>query len=166
MVVTETWLKKNSETEDILRELSGGAHLELIRKDRAGRRGGGVAVIFDNRKARLTKYHIPGATQEIVCAVGKLTGTTKKTVVIAVYLPPNQTKKVTQDIIGVLADGVLKIKTELEDPYIIIAGDLNNRDLSSAFSEYVDIKLLPWICLLYTSPSPRDLSTSRMPSSA
>ena len=24
----------------------------------------------------------------------------------------------------------------------------------------------PWICLLYTSPSPRDLSTSRMPSSA
>ena len=25
---------------------------------------------------------------------------------------------------------------------------------------------LPHICLLYTSPSPRDLSTSRMPSSA
>ena len=25
---------------------------------------------------------------------------------------------------------------------------------------------LPWVCLLYTSPSPRDLSTSRMPSSA
>ena len=24
----------------------------------------------------------------------------------------------------------------------------------------------PWTCLLYTSPSPRDLSTSRMPSSA
>ena len=28
------------------------------------------------------------------------------------------------------------------------------------------IFLLVWICLLYTSPSPRDLSTSRMPSSA
>ena len=26
--------------------------------------------------------------------------------------------------------------------------------------------LLPYLCLLYTSPSPRDLSTSRMPSSA
>ena len=25
---------------------------------------------------------------------------------------------------------------------------------------------LLWLCLLYTSPSPRDLSTSRMPSSA
>ena len=26
--------------------------------------------------------------------------------------------------------------------------------------------ILPLVCLLYTSPSPRDLSTSRMPSSA
>ena len=26
--------------------------------------------------------------------------------------------------------------------------------------------VLSWSCLLYTSPSPRDLSTSRMPSSA
>ena len=26
--------------------------------------------------------------------------------------------------------------------------------------------VLIWVCLLYTSPSPRDLSTSRMPSSA
>ena len=32
--------------------------------------------------------------------------------------------------------------------------------ITAAFGPYV------WICLLYTSPSPRDLSTSRMPSSA
>ena len=30
----------------------------------------------------------------------------------------------------------------------------------------IDILLLTNLCLLYTSPSPRDLSTSRMPSSA
>ena len=28
------------------------------------------------------------------------------------------------------------------------------------------ISLKPWICLLYTSPSPRDATLSRMPSSA
>ena len=28
------------------------------------------------------------------------------------------------------------------------------------------MQALPGVCLLYTSPSPRDLSTSRMPSSA
>ena len=32
--------------------------------------------------------------------------------------------------------------------------------------QYVHSKKLIWDCLLYTSPSPRDLSTSRMPSSA
>ena len=31
---------------------------------------------------------------------------------------------------------------------------------------YVDDVIACWTCLLYTSPSPRDLSTSRMPSSA
>ena len=29
-----------------------------------------------------------------------------------------------------------------------------------------EITTTAWVCLLYTSPSPRDLSTSRMPSSA
>ena len=29
-----------------------------------------------------------------------------------------------------------------------------------------DVDIKAFICLLYTSPSPRDLSTSRMPSSA
>ena len=31
---------------------------------------------------------------------------------------------------------------------------------------YTSLALSPHTCLLYTSPSPRDLSTSRMPSSA
>ena len=39
-----------------------------------------------------------------------------------------------------------------------------------SFKRYLDLKysktVLSQICLLYTSPSPRDLSTSRMPSSA
>ena len=39
------------------------------------------------------------------------------------------------------------------------------------YTEYVEMSPFTWfrvggICLLYTSPSPRDLSTSRMPSSA
>ena len=37
------------------------------------------------------------------------------------------------------------------------------KELSNAEEEYMDVSCS---CLLYTSPSPRDLSTSRMPSSA
>ena len=38
--------------------------------------------------------------------------------------------------------------------------------LNPEFEGQFKIMLVPNICLLYTSPSPRDLSTSRMPSSA
>ena len=38
--------------------------------------------------------------------------------------------------------------------------------LAEVFSRAADDPVLSKICLLYTSPSPRDLSTSRMPSSA
>ena len=68
----------------------------------------------------------------------------------------------SQPLNGVNADDVKKIaklsSLHVEpDAYEAIAIDLNG--------------ILAWIeqlsdCLLYTSPSPRDLSTSRMPSSA
>jgi len=44
----------------------------------------------------------------------------------------------------------------------VTAVDAGSRSLKDALNE----ALRDWICLLYTSPSPRDLSTSRMPSSA
>ena len=43
--------------------------------------------------------------------------------------------------------------------------DKNPIDISGSEWQYVKAPGL-YICLLYTSPSPRDLSTSRMPSSA
>ena len=46
----------------------------------------------------------------------------------------------------------------LKDPY-------NQEGLSEVDTNKIS-KLQSEICLLYTSPSPRDLSTSRMPSSA
>ena len=47
------------------------------------------------------------------------------------------------------------IESDLEVRKYIHDGSVLNREQSLAY-----------ICLLYTSPSPRDLSTSRMPSSA
>ena len=41
------------------------------------------------------------------------------------------------------------------------------QDLETPIVEDFDgFMIVPYTCLLYTSPSPRDLSTSRMPSSA
>ena len=53
----------------------------------------------------------------------------------------------------------------LAEHLFIFLGDGNIKDYIGKFSEYREY-MKAYICLLYTSPSPRDLSTSRMPSSA
>ena len=54
----------------------------------------------------------------------------------------------------------MKIYRDLRDKYPSFRERSENPDLS------YEISMQPFHCLLYTSPSPRDLSTSRMPSSA
>ena len=48
----------------------------------------------------------------------------------------------------------------------IVPKNIYSPESLSVSSELSEEEALRYICLLYTSPSPRDLSTSRMPSSA
>ena len=48
---------------------------------------------------------------------------------------------------------------------VIIALDFDSKEKTLAFLDRFTGKK-PFVCLLYTSPSPRDRSLSRMPSSA
>ena len=67
------------------------------------------------------------------------------------------------------------IKTDQEATYLAVGGGVGWHDLVTWTLEndlpgFENLALIPGTvgaaCLLYTSPSPRDLSTSRMPSSA
>ena len=59
--------------------------------------------------------------------------------------------------------GLLSIKNLLDYGYISLCDADDNYNWDKVFNEIGEINKT---CLLYTSPSPRDLSTSRMPSSA
>ncbi len=52
-----------------------------------------------------------------------------------------------------------------EDIEVVAINDLGNINDLAHLLKYDSVHGV-WNCLLYTSPSPRDLSTSRMPSSA
>ena len=84
--------------------------------------GGGVAIAYDTRKARFKKYTIPNNKYELVCATGTVSGNTRKLAVIALYLRPKQTAAVTKEVEGCIADCILRLKTELDDPLIILGG--------------------------------------------
>ena len=141
-LISETWMRQDRDTDGILEEVENGAHISMIRRDR-GRRGGGVAIAFDVRKMKLTKYRVNTRGFELVCATGKINNESRKLAVIAVYLPPKQTKNKTKEFCEVISDIIGKLKIELKDPYIILAGDINKKNIKPAFEEYTDIKQGP-----------------------
>ena len=75
--------------------------------------------------------------------------------------------------IDINAENDVRLIMTLTAPGCPVAGEmpgwLNDAIEPVAGVKSVEVELTwdpPWGCLLYTSPSPRDLSTSRMPSSA
>ena len=77
--------------------------------------------------------------------------------------------------VGALEFGTFTLKSGRQSPYffnaskLLFDADINIiiEGFAHKFLEFgSDINQLFGPCLLYTSPSPRDLSTSRMPSSA
>ena len=74
-------------------------------------------------------------------------------------------KILVQDAIADIA--LQQVLTRPDEFDVIATMNLNGDYLSDALAAQVGgIGIAPGACLLYTSPSPRDLSTSRMPSSA
>ena len=73
-------------------DLTVGADLSFIRRDRGKRRGGGVAICYNPTKMRLSRFPVPqneGRKLEIVCATGNTSITKRKIALVAVYMPPS-----------------------------------------------------------------------------
>ena len=139
-MVTETWIQGCRESTKKIGDLLDGSHIDMIRRDR-GKRGGGVAIAYDTRRAKLKKYAVQNNKYEIICATGKINNNSRKVAIICVYLPPKQTIQVTKEVENCLADCILKLKSELNDPMIIVGGDLNKKSINDAFKESQDIKM-------------------------
>ena len=62
----------------------------------------------------------------------------------------------------------VELRARADSTPLVIGAPGNRYDLTLAalYFRPTELDTIPYSCLLYTSPSPRDLSTSRMPSSA
>lgn len=106
-----------------------------------GRKRGGIAIVFNKHKLTLNEYKIQAGQAEIVAAVGKICGIQRKIVVIATYIPPKTKANQVTELMSKISDTILRVKTDYNDPVILLAGDFNQKNYAAAVEYYPDIKL-------------------------
>jgi len=124
-----------------------------------------VSAQFD----RVDGIHDGGDVRIAGVKVGTITTQTldPKTFLAVVHMTINPAYKLPEDTVaeisssGLLGDKFLELVPGGSDKTIPPGGHIKFTQSSVSLEN-----LLGQVCLLYTSPSPRDLSTSRMPSSA
>ena len=171
-IISESWLKDGKALNDDLADLEGGEGLKMVMNNRRSRRGkiagGGVAVVFDASKIKLTERRFRRGRAELTAAVGKLPGMSRRLAVFSGYIPPRTRVKQTEEFMGFLNGAVAELKEDYEDPLIVIGGDFNGREVSDAVADFPDIikvvtgptrgdKVLD---LVLTNIEPRDMTTT------
>ena len=121
-----------------------GENISLLRKDRANRRGGGVAIAYDNKKVKAAEYQLAGSSrnQEIIAAVVKDIASGIELFVVTVYLPPSMGRADVKKVTTVIAEHVAQIKAKKPEIRTLIGGDFNKKKFDSAVEDFPLIKLI------------------------
>ena len=112
------------------------------RKSNRGRNaGGGIAIVYNKMRIRLNEFSLRKGNIEIVCATGKVPNNPRTLAIIAAYIPPKNTAKQDKQTLEYISDLIIKLKDDLNDPIIVLAGDFNRRKIELAYQDHVDLKL-------------------------
>ena len=102
--------------------------------------GGGVSIIYRKSTCNFKERKIAGNAFELVMAVGKIGKIARQIAVFCVYIEP-RTKMADLAVLKELIENkILKLKANSKNPIILLGGDMNRRDLASAFENFDDIK--------------------------
>lgn len=88
-LITETWFKLIDQIISELDDFTNQCGYHFLRRDRqSNRRGGSVAICYNEKLIQFCKAKLPPSKHKIFAAVGRRTGQRRKIVVIVVYVPP------------------------------------------------------------------------------
>ena len=137
-VVTETWLNEaGNAAARKLKDFEDKSDLCFIRRDRnSGQRGGGVAVVFDRRKIAMERAKLPHSKHEVVAAIGRRQGQRRKVLIVGLYIPPSYNAAQNRSLYNYVNDCLLLLHRRYEDPYTIVAGDLNRREVGEITRDF------------------------------
>ena len=145
-IITESWLRPGTGLAQDSTDLEHGEGLKIIHKSRPSKRGrtagGGVAIIYNKDRIRLSERKIKAGRAEIVCASGKLPKAARTVVVFAVYIPPRTRAPQVENIQMIINDEISRAKTDFHDPIIVMGGDFNKKPFLPAIVDFPDVSVI------------------------
>ena len=146
-IICETWFYDSPALENLLRDARTGHQLEMINyvRKRQGKknRGGGVTVAFNPNVIQLKKYNTRTNGREIVTVRGKIPNNTRPIFIIAVYISTRLNKRQVEAFLENISAIILKIKSEVKEPYIVLGGDMNRADMTHILVDFPDLAVSP-----------------------
>ena len=143
VLICESWFKSGGNYLRIKEDIELNKGLKSHAYNRPGKRvGGGVCVISDPNKLKLEENKFTRKSYEIVSVKGQLIGMNKSIVIYVIYLPPNLSTKKVQEACLLVNDDVTRMKLKLTNPLILIAGDVNQFDISKCFADHSDFDVV------------------------
>ena len=145
-MVTESWFHKSSNLDLRQESVCQDFGLKFIDRNRprtsASNPGGGVSIVFNPAKISLKEYPFKRGSHEILAATGKIPNNTRPFFILGVYISTKLKAEKYHELLGLLSDLILKIKTEHTAPYIILGGDFNRTDIQETIGDYADMEVV------------------------
>ena len=138
--ITETWYKGGRDLKEHIRDVEGASGIRILHKSRDGRTkgvGGGVAVAFDTASCNLkmrTLKHMPNKF-EVMSVAGVIGKVKIKVVVFVVYVQPTLKAAELEELREALSVEVGATRSTYSDPFVLVTGDFNHRDVGNALNE-------------------------------
>ena len=140
--MTETWIKNGRRLENNKQRLVDSEDIGIIERNRPGRRGGGVAILYNTKHMSLKRWKTTGGKYEVVAAVGRTVRDSRPVLVIAAYLPPKMTARDVTEVNDSISDTIDRAKTAHRGLSIICCGDFNKKPLDVLLADHPDITVL------------------------
>ena len=144
-IIAETWLTEGSQLELDTENLLLGQGLHAITRSRepsaAGFSHGGVAVIIKENISRPKVYKYPNPENyEVLPVITPIQGQARRMAIIAAYIPPGYSVARGRGCMQHISDLVLKVKSDIDDPLVCVAGDFNQWDVENYLADYPDLE--------------------------
>ena len=137
--VTETWL--DAAADNVLIDIETKRGYGHVRRDRPGPRlAGGVAIFYKKSRLSMAPVKIPPSEFELTAAIGRRTGQRRKILALCLYIPPWYDADLNNRCLDHVNQVIRSLRNKYQEPYLVLAGDMNRREIRRAISGQTDLK--------------------------